>query len=185
MSRDVLPVLVENHRRFLGFLESKVGSRATAEEILQGAFVKSIEASRAIREEESAVAWFYRVLRNAVVDHHRHRGAEERALARFAAEMPERVEDAPDSLSGPVCACIGDLLGTLRAEDGELLRQVDVDGAAVVTAAADRHITPGAARVRLHRARQALRRRVEETCGTCATHGCRDCTCGARPELGM
>jgi RNA polymerase sigma-70 factor (ECF subfamily) len=33
--------------------------------------------------------------------------------------------------------------------------------------------------VRLHRARQALKRELERSCGTCATHGCLDCTCGA------
>lgn len=178
-AKDVLPVLVENHRRFLGFLKGKVGSDATAEEILQSAFLKGIEASRTIREDESTVAWFYRVLRNAVIDHYRHKGAEERALAQFAAEMPEDVNDAPDDVTGSVCLCVGELLSTLRPEDGALIHDVDVEGKAVVNAAVDRNITPGNARVRLHRARQALRRRVEEACGTCATHGCLDCTCNA------
>jgi RNA polymerase sigma-70 factor (ECF subfamily) len=31
--------------------------------------------------------------------------------------------------------------------------------------------------VRLHRARAALKTRLEQSCGTCATHGCLDCTC--------
>jgi RNA polymerase sigma-70 factor (ECF subfamily) len=30
----------------------------------------------------------------------------------------------------------------------------------------------------VHRARQALRRRLEESCGTCAEHACLDCSCG-------
>jgi len=179
-AKDVLPVLVENHRRFLGFLKGKVGSDATAEEILQSAFVKGIEASKTIRDDESTVAWFYRVLRNAVIDHYRHKGAEERALAQFATEMPEDVNDAPEDVTGSVCTCVGELLSTLRPEDGTLIREVDVEGMAVVDAAGARNITPGNARVRLHRARQALRRRVEEACGTCATHGCLDCTCKTR-----
>jgi RNA polymerase sigma-70 factor (ECF subfamily) len=32
--------------------------------------------------------------------------------------------------------------------------------------------------VRVFRAREALRRQVVRSCGTCAEHGCIDCTCG-------
>ena len=34
--------------------------------------------------------------------------------------------------------------------------------------------------VRVFRARDALRRRVMESCGTCAEHGCLDCSCARR-----
>jgi hypothetical protein len=33
--------------------------------------------------------------------------------------------------------------------------------------------------VRVFRARAALRSQVTRSCGSCATHGCLDCTCGA------
>jgi RNA polymerase sigma-70 factor (ECF subfamily) len=38
---EVVAVLVENHRKFLAFLERRVGSRDIAEDILQDAFVRS------------------------------------------------------------------------------------------------------------------------------------------------
>ncbi len=68
-SLGIPELLVENHRRFLSFLTPRVGNAADAEEILQAAFVKSAEKSGSILDEESVVAWFYRLLRNAVVDH--------------------------------------------------------------------------------------------------------------------
>lgn len=68
MTPEVASHLVENHREFLSFLESRVGDRAVAEDILQDAFVKTIEKGEAIRDQDSAIAWFYRLLRNAVVD---------------------------------------------------------------------------------------------------------------------
>ena len=40
-------------------------------------------------------------------------------------------------------------------------------------------ITRNNLKVRHHRARQQLRERLEETCRTCATHGCIDCTCAS------
>jgi DNA-directed RNA polymerase specialized sigma24 family protein len=40
---DLLPVLLENHRAFLGYLERRVGDRALAEDILQDAFIKVMD----------------------------------------------------------------------------------------------------------------------------------------------
>src|SRR5262245_7903349 len=77
-SPAVLRVLVENHARFLAFLERRVGGRDAAEEILQDAFVRGLARGGSLRDDESALAWFYRVLRNAIVDHHRHADAERR-----------------------------------------------------------------------------------------------------------
>jgi RNA polymerase sigma-70 factor (ECF subfamily) len=34
----------------------------------------------------------------------------------------------------------------------------------------------------LHRARRALRKQVQVTCGMCATHGCVDCDCRPNPS---
>jgi len=38
-------------------------------------------------------------------------------------------------------------------------------------------ISSSNAGVRSSRAREALRKQVARSCGTCATHGCVDCTC--------
>jgi DNA-directed RNA polymerase specialized sigma24 family protein len=46
--------LVANHREFLGFLQSRVGSRALAEDILQDAFVRGIGKLDSLRDDESA-----------------------------------------------------------------------------------------------------------------------------------
>jgi RNA polymerase sigma-70 factor (ECF subfamily) len=66
---ETVRTLVENHRQFRAFLEQRVGNPADAEEILQTAFLKTVERGDAIRDEESAVAWFYRLLRNALIDY--------------------------------------------------------------------------------------------------------------------
>jgi len=56
-SPDVISVLVANHREFLTYVERRVGDRALAEEILQEAFVKSLDKADQIRD--SAVGWFW------------------------------------------------------------------------------------------------------------------------------
>jgi len=170
----VIQVLVENHRRFLAFIESRVESRAAAEEILQRAFVKTLEQGGGLRDEERATAWFYRILRNALVDHYRRKGTQARALEKYAEQA--EVADDPE-LQNVVCACVMELLPTLKADYEQILRAVDLEGHDLAITAQSVGITPNNASVRLHRARQALLKQVKRACGTCAVHGCVDCTC--------
>jgi RNA polymerase sigma factor (sigma-70 family) len=174
---DVLRVLLGNHARFLGFLERRVGSRDEAEDILQEAFVRSLGRTDSLRSAESATAWFYRVLRNALIDHHRREGSRARAFVQLAAEAEEGSVEPDRELEAVACACITALLDTLKPEYGTALRRVDLDGLSVRGFAEEAGITPGNAGVRLHRAREALRRQLARSCGTCLMHGCLDCSC--------
>lgn len=176
--------LLANHRRFLAFLEARVGSRHDAEEILQSAFVRSLQKGDGIRDAENTVAWFYRLLRNAVIDHYRHNAANHRLLETFAQQLSDSDERADPALDRVVCECVKELVPVLKAEYADLITQVDLQGTDVASVADSLGITPGNARVRLHRARIALRQEVERTCRTCATHGCLDCTC-AKKDSGL
>jgi RNA polymerase sigma factor (sigma-70 family) len=183
---SVLAGLLANHQRFLQFLERRLGRRDLAEEMLQEAYLRA-SAARSLPGEESAVAWFYRVLRNALVDHHRRADSEQRALAALRAESDDAPAEAePDqALMRAVCHCIDGLLDTLKPEYAQAVRRVDMEDASLPDLAAEAGITPGNASVRLHRARQAMRKRIEQCCGACARHGCLhgDCTCpSVRPE---
>jgi DNA-directed RNA polymerase specialized sigma24 family protein len=81
-----------------------------------------------------------------------------------------------------VCACVLSLVDTLKPEYGAAIRRVDLDGVSVRGYAEEAGITPGNAGVRLHRAREALRRQLARGCGTCLMHGCLDCRCGDAPQ---
>jgi RNA polymerase sigma factor (sigma-70 family) len=175
---DVVRLLVANHREFQRFLEKRVGSRALAEDILQEAFVRGIGRIEALRNDESAVAWFYRTLRNAVTDYHRRHDVAERALAAFAEEL-EKHTDPEAEIRGAVCQCIARLAETLKPEYAEALQSIEVQGVPVKTFAEERGISSNNAAVRVFRAREALRRQVVASCGTCADHGCLNCTCAA------
>lgn len=176
---DVVAALLAQRGRFLAFVERRVGSRAVAEDLLQTAFARTLEKGGALKDDEGAVAWFYRLLRNALVDHHRRQAAEGRALAVEARDADGAQEDP--ELKDAVCACLGDLLPTLKPSYAELVRQVDLEGRAVQDVAREAGITPNNAGVRLHRARHALKRSLERSCGACAAHGCLDCSCKPRP----
>jgi RNA polymerase sigma-70 factor (ECF subfamily) len=174
---EVAAIFVAKHRDFLAFLERRVGSRAIAEDILQEAFVRGmgrVDASN----EESVIAWFYRTLRNAVIDYHRRHKTASKAMDAFGAEAEDRVE--PDAeMRSAVCQCVNGLADTLKPEYASALKRIEVEGVAVKDYAAEAGITAGNAAIRVFRAREALRKQVSRSCGTCAEHGCLDCTCAS------
>jgi RNA polymerase sigma-70 factor (ECF subfamily) len=172
----VIAMLVDNHRRFLSFLTRRVGNPSDAEEILQAAFVKSVEKSDSIRDRESVVAWFYSLLRNAVIDYYRHRDAESRALERLAGMSTDTEPPEPD-IERAICQCVYDLLPTLKDDYSLLLRRVDLDGTSIAEVAVETGMTSNNTRVKLHRARATLRKQLELSCGSCAEHACLDCDC--------
>ncbi len=166
--------LAEQHNRFLNFLAPRVDSRATAEDILQSAYLRAIEHQEEIRSEESTVAWFYRILRNAVTDSYRRQAARTKAHERAAAEVPLHFEP---ELQATVCACIGDVLQELKPAYRDVLEQVDLGGTSVQDFAQRHATTANNASVRLHRARKDAARRLTAVCGSCAEHKCLDCSC--------
>ena len=172
---DVIAELVQSHRELLRFVERRVGSRAEAEDILQDAFVRGVQQAGTLRDGDSSQAWFYRTLRNAVIDRFRRRGAESRAHEALAHELEESTPAV--ETQDVVCACVRALAQTLKPEYATALQRVEIDGVTVQAFASEAGISANNAAVRLHRAREALRKRVSVTCGTCAEHGCLDCTC--------
>jgi RNA polymerase sigma factor (sigma-70 family) len=174
-SADVIAALVANHREFLRFVERRVGDRDVAEEILQGAFVKNLHNLDSVRE--TAIGWFYTVLRNAIIDHRRRASAAERRFESYAIDAGSDARD--DELHGVICKCVGELANTLKPEYAEALRRIEIEGISVKDYAEQIGISSSNAGVRVFRAREALRKQVARSCGTCAEHGCLDCTCGS------
>jgi RNA polymerase sigma factor (sigma-70 family) len=177
LTADLVATLVANHRDFLAFVQRRVGERARAEEILQDAFVRSLDKLDTVRD--SVVGWFYRVLRNAIIDEQRRRATASRRLE----VLDDEHEPATDvELRDVVCRCVSELAGTLKPEYASALRRIELDGVAVKDYAAEAGISVSNAGVRVFRAREALRKQVARSCGTCADHGCLDCTCDRSPS---
>ena len=171
-----LETLLENHRAFLRYLERRVGDRALAEDILQDAFAKVVARPEQAPTDEAIVPWFYRTLRNAAVDKFRRRGAADRAYEAFAREL-ETHETPSTDMETEICACVSRLAATLKPEYAEALQAIEVTGTPVKAYAEQKGLSSSNAAVRVFRAREALKKRVIESCGACAEHGCLNCTC--------
>ena len=170
---DPLEVLLERRPRFLSFVHSRVSDRAAAEDLLQSAFTRAIERAAEIPADH-AVPWFYRVLRNAIIDRHRRIDAEERGrtawerdpASRPGSETPRRI-----------CFCTRTALASLNPRYVRIIEAVDVKGLPVVEVASNEGLTSGNAYVRLHRARRLLAERLRAICRHCAETACVDCHC--------
>jgi RNA polymerase sigma-70 factor (ECF subfamily) len=171
-----LTKLLESRGQFLNFLKKRVSSPDVAEELLQNAFLKTIEKSGDIRNAESIVAWFYRVLRNSVIDHYRSSGRNQQELLGILNDL-ERYASAVPEPENEVCQCIHPLLENLKPEYREALTTIDLGDGSLADLASRAGITEGNAAVRIHRARQAMLKQVQMTCGACAEHHCVDCHC--------
>jgi len=177
----VLTTLLGAREQFVRFLTAQTRNRAEAEDLVQASLLKVLQTTAQPDSADTAVAWFYRVLRNAMADHHRTRQSRLRATERYAQEMEEAEEPELEQVA---CRCIKALLPTLKPTEAEALEAIDLGGKPLAEAATHLGITPNAMAVRLHRARKALREKVERTCRTCAAHGCLDCRCRpAQAEL--
>jgi RNA polymerase sigma factor (sigma-70 family) len=166
--------LLGSLNEFLAFARGRLGDPELAADVVQESLLKAVRHAGDLRDDESAKAWFYRILRRTIADLCRRNDAQRRLLER-ARNEPEP-EPEPDE-ERVVCACVQRLLPALKPEYAEVLLRVDLDGADAASVAATLGVTRNNLTVRLHRARRQLRERVEETCRVCATHGCLDCHC--------
>ena len=131
-----------------------------------------------VRETEKLRAWMRRVLETSLIDYYRAQSKKrESEQAHHDLEAALFDDDFKNELDFIVCTCLYKLLPTLRPEYAEILWHAELIGESRETIAAALNISASNLRVRLHRAREALRKRLEETCGSCPIHGYLDCGC--------
>jgi RNA polymerase sigma-70 factor (ECF subfamily) len=98
------------------------------------------------------------------------------------AELAEEIEEESEVYRA-ACQCVLALIPDLKPEYAQVIEALDIDRRSTEAVAAELGISATNLKVRRHRARQALRRSLEQTCRVCAEHHCIDCTCEAAPRL--
>jgi RNA polymerase sigma-70 factor (ECF subfamily) len=169
--------LIANRREFTRFLSRRLGRDDRTEDILQEFCVRALSRAGGIRKSESIVAWLYRVLRSTLVDHVRSDERRARHESAYAREQMTQTEGPDVDLHAVACRCVYLLLPALRPEYAEILRRVDLLGETRTSVAQALGLTSNNLAVRLHRARQALKRALLLSCETCPEHGFLDCGC--------
>tara|TARA_R110001592_G_scaffold138140_1_gene356672 strand:- start:15659 stop:16312 length:654 start_codon:yes stop_codon:yes gene_type:complete len=171
-------VMQEVQHDMFNFLKSRLGNSHDAADVLQDFYVKVLTRFNDVRDNEKLRSWMYQVLKTTLIDHYRSRSKQRQSETDFHyLDTMLRSTDGIDELDAIVCMCLYKLLPTLKSEYADILWRADLIGEERGSIAATLNISESNVRVRLHRARLALRERLETTCRTCTVHGYLDCDC--------
>lgn len=146
----------------LGFIARRVDDAQTAADLTTDVFLAAIDSADRYRVDKGApAAWLFGIARNVMADEVRRRVKEARTSRRIAgqrslefdavANIEARID--AERAAREVYRGLADLSGRDRA----LIELVAIDGLAVTEAATVLGMSPGNARVRLHRSRTRLR----------------------------
>jgi len=152
--------------RMLGYLQSLVGERATAEDLLQLTFIKIHEARDIYVRGADPLPWFYTIAHRTALDELRRRKRRPR-VAKDLDNLPER----PATLDGTAEDAVADepfdpalgaaalaALEELPLLQREAVLLTKIHGRSVAEAAVICGTTPGAIKVRAHRGYEVLRK---------------------------
>ena len=174
----VRAALVGSYDRLRSYLQRRFGAKAEAEEVLQAFMLRALERSRDIRDADSVRGWLSRVLATTIADFHRQTSRSRAREMPFAHELSDRLAADQDSAADAlVCECLHTHLSLLKPEHAEVIRRVDLGGEPREVVAANLGVTVNNLPVRLHRARHALKERLEQTCVVCLEESFWECRC--------
>jgi RNA polymerase sigma-70 factor (ECF subfamily) len=143
---DVTPVVRAVLRR-------RLGDPADVADVLQDTLLRVHQARHTWDPSRPFDPWLLAIARNAATDHLRRR------LARGAWEVS--IDSPPDMAvteDAPAGVALDRVLETLPSSQREAFELVQLEGLSIRAAAARAGTTPGALKVRAHRAYQAVRR---------------------------
>ncbi|HWM84769.1 MAG TPA: RNA polymerase sigma factor [Kofleriaceae bacterium] len=153
--------------RLLAYLQRMSGDRPTAEDLVQQTFLKVHHARAAYVRGADPVPWMFAIARRSFLDEARRRKRARVQVAGGEGRLPEvpaaidgkAVADAPRPAPDPdlIHAAL-DALSRLPPAQREALILTKMSGKSIAEAAAITGATPGAMKLRAHRAYAALRR---------------------------
>lgn len=158
--------LVERHeRRIFAVAWSRLGDATLAEEATQEAFIRAYRRLWLLGDGAKFSGWIATIARHVAINlglrHRRELNKRERwALEYHPAAAPEKPDDAHEPLHSP--ETLRQTLAELPVAHRECLVLFYLEGKSGAEAAHALGISESALRVRLHRARAALRERLED-----------------------
>lgn len=180
LNETITLALKEVHGEFLRFLVRRTASKEDAEDIFQDFCLKVLRNAQTIRTPGSLRSWLAQVLRRTLTDHYRKSAVKRRAQQRLEIEPEFAMSD--DEAERAICSCLDQVLPALLPRYAEVIRRVDLLGEPRSQVAKSLDISANNMRVRLYRARQALRASLEKFCVTCPKHGFLNCACKEAKE---
>ena len=178
LDQKLTAILTASRRQFLRYLQYRLGDRDEAEDVLQDFHMRVLTKAGQIRDTGSTMAWLRAVLKSVLADHFRCQAAERHARQLMVTDWlatnteQEMTPTEEEGFERTACSCFYKLLPTLKREYTDALVRIDLAQEPREEVARSLGITAGNMRVRLHRARRALKEELKRSCRGCRAHDC-------------
>ena len=184
--RDAEAKLIECRNKFLGFLRKRLRHPQDAEDVFQDFCLKVLRNHASIKSGERLDAWLATTLRHTLTDHYRRQATRNRRTEAYVNEakiLGQETGPASEDVGEPACNCVLSAIREMQPAHAELLTRLDLREEPRDTIAADLAVSPSTLRVRVHRARLALKKRIAEICPTCGEGRFMQCDCDHSQEI--
>jgi RNA polymerase sigma-70 factor (ECF subfamily) len=161
--RDSYRLLVRRYGNVLhGHALRMTGSADEAADLVQRAFVKGFRKLPRCREPERVGAWLFRILANLCKDHVRSPRRTDVPVAVVAGALRSGSDPASDAEGAEIRTRVWGALEALTPEQREAFVLKHVEGRTYEEIAAVMDLSVTALKMRVHRAREALKGLLEE-----------------------
>jgi RNA polymerase sigma-70 factor, ECF subfamily len=151
---DAAELFHRHHLVVFRFLRRMTGSASVAEDLTQDVFLRVVRGIGEYEERSREVSWIFRIARNVLIDRHR---AQAGAPASIELDDAMLAPMRPAQMLG---VALDEALSRLGPEDREAFLMREVVGLGYRDIAEATGVTPDAVRMRIYRARAALRREL-------------------------
>ena len=157
----------QDYQRIRGLLARMVGAQE-AEDLAQAVFAKAAKALPTFRSEARTSTWLYRIAVNVAADWLRSRSTHEAKVTVPLPDSPDEdmrtVATGADIARKDMRDCIRGEIGKLSEAHRSVFMLSALGGLTDEEIAQTLGISPGNAKVRLHRARQEFKKIIEARC---------------------
>ncbi|HBK91006.1 MAG TPA: RNA polymerase subunit sigma-24 [Parvularcula sp.] len=170
--------LRETRQDLFRFLVRRLRSQPDAADVQQDFYVKVLRSFPDLKDDDKLRPWMSKVLCSVIADHFRAQARQSQLEKDYVAEaLTAAVSVEEEDVDLLVCVCLHKILPTLHDEYASLLWRTELMGETRDSVRTSLGLTENAFRVKAHRARKALRRRLEQSCEACLEHGFLNCGC--------
>lgn len=171
--KNKLVQLTDRKEEILHQLKGKGLSQVDAEELFQGALLKAISSFEQLETPEKFESWFRVILKNQMFDFFR----KERRLGLAKKEMETLSLEVLTETESSFCQCVFQLMDLIGEDLREVLYERVLKGKDLKSTARTLGISENLVKVRAHRARLAMKKRLKECCGMTRMAEASDCDC--------
>ena len=145
----------ETQAALKAFIHRRVRDKAVAEDILQDVFLKMYTRMDQLNDSEKITAWMYQITRNTITDYFR---SQNKSVTLLDLDW----ESDHTNLNDCVYSCLKEVLSTLPAKYRQAIELTEHDNLSQLQLAERLNISYSGAKSRVQRARQMLKRKMDE-----------------------